>query len=390
MTVDPVAHRSQPMPAGPALAQPPDRPLTVAICTVGELFGGVERHVLGMLCGLRSAGVAAHLFLFHDAELAAQARSQGDSPVILPAYNRRLLPTARALAILLAERSVDLVHVHGYKASVFCALARFWYGFAIVKTVHGLPEPMGASRIAMLRDRAYHVLDRYTTKACDAAVCYVTQDLQRTDPSGERLTVVPNGVAPMNAAEFPRPPEYCDERLTLTIVGRLEPVKGHRFAIEALTGDQRLRNVDLHIIGSGPAEEELRALASVAAVSDQVHFLGFRRNVFDYIANCDALLMPSLHEGLPYTLLEAMALGRPIIASRVGGLAEVLQNEVSALLVPPQDGQALASAIQRFSEEPALRSRLGRNALTLQRERYSLDAMTSSYLAIYRRQIASR
>ena len=99
--------------------------------------------------------------------------------------------------------------------------------------------------------------------------------------------------------------------------------------------------------------------------------------------------MPSLHEGLPYTLLEAMALGTPVIASRVGGLAEVIQDQVTGLLVAPRNAAALGDAIRRLKAEPALRVRLGEQARRLQRERYSLEAMTESYLEVYREALLS-
>ena len=90
----------------------------VAICTVGELFGGVERHVLGLLSGLAARGVSAFLLLFHDGELAAQAREQGVEPVILPNQNRSLPATCRLLANMFEQWQVRIVHVHGYKATV--------------------------------------------------------------------------------------------------------------------------------------------------------------------------------------------------------------------------------------------------------------------------------
>lgn len=364
----------------------------LAICTVGELFGGVERHVLGMLAGLRSAGHIAHLIVFHDGELAAQARAQGDMPVVLPGSNRSLLSTARQLAQLLADRHVSLVHVHGYKAAVFCAIARLWRRFALVKTEHGMPEPMAGGLLSTLHDRAYHRLDALAMRSTSAAICYVTRDLEvirRQTHAGMRTAIVPNGIAPMRVTDYPRPPEYEHNRLNAVIVGRLERVKGHQFAIEALAADSRLRAVDLQIIGCGPTDAELRALASERQLSDQIHFLGFRRNVYDYIAHCDALLMPSLHEGLPYTLLEAMALGRPIIASRVGGLAEVLEDGRSALLVPPGDVPALASALLHLTGNSTLQDSLGANARSVQLEHYSLATMTRTYLSIYQEHLAA-
>jgi glycosyltransferase involved in cell wall biosynthesis len=111
--------------------------------------------------------------------------------------------------------------------------------------------------------------------------------------------------------------------------------------------------------------------------------LGFRRNAYDYIAHCKVLLMPSLHEGLPYTLLEAMALGIPAVASRVGGLAEVIQDDATGILVPPRDVPALSAAIRRLHRDDALRVRLGEAARQLQRAQYSLEAMTGRYIQIY-------
>ncbi len=359
----------------------------VAICTVGEIFGGVERHVLGIMTGLAARQVSTLLILFHDGELAAQTRGLGVDPVILSNRNRRLLATSWQLAWILRQCKVHVVHVHGYKATVFCALARRWYPFAIVKTEHGLPEPMADGPIRAWRNRLYYWLDSLATRIAGVTVCYVTQGLRTyygQAHAGLRAMVIPNGVSTMDRHQFPRPPEMRDDWFNLVIVGRLDTVKGHHLAIEALAAKVQSADVHLHIVGVGPREVELRSLAASLGIAHRVHMLGFRRNVYDYIAHCNVLLMPSLHEGLPYTLLEAMALGVPIIASRVGGLEEAIQDDATGLLVPPHDAAALAAAIQRLRAEPALRDSLGEQARQLQQERYSLEAMLEGYLAVYR------
>lgn len=359
----------------------------VAICTVGELFGGVERHVLGILSGLDAHGVRTLLILFHDGELAAQARGQGIDPVILPEPNLSLLSTSRRLARVLEKHKVYVVHVHGYKAMVFCTLARRWYPFAMVKTEHGLPEPMANSSVRAFRNRFYHQMDTVATRMAGALVCYVTEDLlthYRQAHRGLRAMVIPNGVAGMDPSQFPRPPEFRPNCFNLAIVGRLDTVKGHHLLIEAMATDIVSSDVHLQIVGIGPCELELRALAEARGIAHRVYILGFRRNVYDYIAHCHALLMPSLHEGLPYSLIEAMALGTPIIASRVGGLAEVLQDGITALLVPPRDVTTLALAIARLHNDQELCSQLGKEARRLQQTKYSLEAMTKNYLEVYR------
>jgi glycosyltransferase involved in cell wall biosynthesis len=360
----------------------------IAICTVGELFGGVERHVLGAIAGLAGQGTDVLLMLFHDGELAAQARAMGTDPVILPTGNLAALTTARRLASILDQRGIKVVHVHGYKATVFCAIARRWHPFAVVKTEHGLPEPMTGNPFRVWRDRLYHLVDDVATRAARAAVCYVTEDLREHHQhahAGLRTTAIPNGVESMDRRRFPRPPELRADCFNLLIVGRVDLVKGHHLAIEALAMQQVPADVHLHILGEGPRRLELTALAAARGIRDRVHLLGFRRNAYDYIANCDGLLMPSLHEGLPYTLLEGMALGVPVIASRVGGLAEVVSDGTTGILIQRGDVAELAAAMLRLHQDPALGARLGDAGQRLQRARYSLDSMTAAYLEVYGR-----
>lgn len=360
----------------------------IALCSIGELFGGVERHILGLLNGLRAHEIETLLFLFYDGELADQVRAQGFEPIILPNRNCSLVATSRYMARILEQRQVQVVHVHGYKATVYSALARCWYPFAIVKTEHGLPEPMAGRPIQALRDRFYRILDIFATRITGATVCYVTAELQahyHYAHSGLQVITIPNGIARIDRSLSVRPPELSENVFNLAIVGRLDTIKGHHLAIEAISAaEDMLPDLHLQIIGTGPCEALLRALAETRGIAHKIHFLGFRRNVYDYIAHCHILLIPSLHEGLPYTLLEAMALGTPIIASQVGGLAEVLSNEETALLVPPGDIFFLTQSIIRLHNDPALRCRLGSNAQRLQKTHFSIEKMAAYYLDIYR------
>jgi glycosyltransferase involved in cell wall biosynthesis len=362
----------------------------IAICTVGELFGGVERHVLELLRQLQARGITPVLLLFHDRELAAQARGQGIEPIVLRDHNLLIPHTARRLAAVLEQHHIGLVHVHGYKATVICCIARLWRRFQIVKTVHGLPELPTGNRTGAMRARLYHLLDAAASRIAGARMCYVTEDLRayhsRKQPAdGE---VIANGIAPVKKDTLQRPPEFQPTWFNLALVGRLETVKGPHVAIDALATRGLPGELHLHLIGTGPCERELRGRAQELGISERVHFLGFRRNVHNFIAHCDVLVMSSLHEGLPYTLLEGMALGVPIVASRVGGLAEVLQDEVSALLVAPRDPACLASALLRLYQDPELGRRLSARAQHIQRERYSVDTMAMRYLSLYRSLLA--
>jgi glycosyltransferase involved in cell wall biosynthesis len=118
-------------------------------------------------------------------------------------------------------------------------------------------------------------------------------------------------------------------------------------------------------------------------LESRVSFHGFRNNSYDYVAHADALLMPSLHEGLPYTALEAMALRTPIIASRVGGLAEALDDGRTAMLVPPKEPADLAAAIAHLASSPALAKRLRDEAYEDVGNRFSARTMGLQYVRVF-------
>ena len=360
-------------------APSPRTNLRPALVSVGELFGGVERHLVGLSSYLQRAGVDPALVLFYDRELARQVRALGLSPVILPARHPYNPACVNDLARALRESGANVVHAHGYRALVTCALAkgRARSEFALVKTEHGRPEGVRRFRYAA---------DRWATRRAVRAVSYVTEAVARYYERAHRgvlRRVVHNGIDPIDRAECPRPPELEGGVAHLAIVGRLSVVKGISVALEALASPGVPEGIRLNVIGTGPLEEALRRDARNLGLGERVRFLGFRRNALDFIAHVDCLLMPSLHEGLPYTLLEAMSLGTPIVGSRVGGLADVLQDGETGLLVPAGDPGALRRAIVRVSADPGLGRALAGSAARLQRSRYTLDAMGGRYLALY-------
>lgn len=360
--------------------------IRLAFCTAGELFGGVEQYLLALHTGLTRNGIEPVLILFHDRELASRAREVGLQTVIISSRHRYDLAAARNLADVLARARVDVVHVHGYKAMVVCALARRRHRFAVVKTEHGRPEPVHGRPIAWVKSQVYSWLDTWATRTSGATVCYVTNDLYQHYASSHRglpRETVYNGIEPLNGESTERPVEYETGLFQLAIVGRVDTVKGIQYALRAMADPSMPDSVRLNIIGSGPLLESLKTTATTLGVLHRARFLGFRRNIYDYIAHCDALLIPSLHEGLPYTLLEAMSLGKPIIASRVGGLAEILRHGQTALLFEPANVDGMLKAIFSIVRDPKLATKLGCAAREEQHARFTLAAMCDSYLRVY-------
>jgi glycosyltransferase involved in cell wall biosynthesis len=154
-----------------------------------------------------------------------------------------------------------------------------------------------------------------------------------------------------------------DDELLFMTVANLRPEKGYDVLLDAARivadCDPPIR---IAAVGRGPSSDALRARHAELALGDRFRFLGQRDDVLRLLAGADAFVLASRHEGLPVALMEATSVGRPIVASRVGGIPQVLEDEVDALLVPAGDPDALAHAMKRLAKDPELRRRLGQHA----------------------------
>lgn len=364
-----------------------DRQIRPALFSVGELFGGVERQLLDLCQYLIRRGIEPLVILFHDQELAAQMRGLGVEPVILGAGGRFSFQTPKRLASVLAERQINVVHAHGYRAVVNSALANRYHRISLVRTVHGRVEPRTTDPLGWIKEHFYRFLETKAARHMNAPTCYVTDDLARSrakpDRGMHRCTIY-NGIDPQERTAVPRPRDMSPENINLVIVGRISRVKGIEFALRALLEPDVPDSVHLNVIGTGPQQKELEDQARGLGLTSRVHFLGFKRNVYDYLTYCDALLMPSLHEGLPYVLLEAMASGTPVLASKVAGLAETLLDRQTALLFPVGDVQKIGQVIGNLVNDQELAQRLGVEARRKQREIFTLERMGNQYWDVYR------
>ena len=362
------------------------RELRVAVVAPGEYFGGAERQVAQLLSHLQGRGASVELFLLHDRELAASARALGIAPRIIGSGRRFDLQAIRELVRSLRAARCDVVHAHGYKATVIAGLARMRTPFALVKTEHGRMESGRGSVRERIVAGSYRRLENALSRMSDATIVYVTNELQQfyaREHAGMQGRVIYNGIAVRGRDGLPRPAELTRERFNVVVLGRLEHVKGVEHAIHAMAGEVPAA-VTLHVVGDGPLQQQLRTLADQLNVSGSVVFHGFRADGASFAAHADLLLMPSLHEGLPYTLLEAIDAGTPVAASAVGGLAEVLEHERTALLFAPGDAAAVAAAISRMHGDAELRGALAARASAVLLPRLRAETMGDAYLALYR------
>ena len=208
------------------------------------------------------------------------------------------------------------------------------------------------------------------------------------DPA--RVRVVPNGVD-LERLRQHRPRNEVRRELGLTsgarvvgLVARLDHWgKGHREFFAALSALKERYPIEALIIGGGRRAEEMRQLVADLGLAGRVHFLGQRPDIPDLLSALDIFVLPSHSEGVSLALLEAMAAGLPVIATRVGGLPEVVTDGVNGLLMPPQDPEALAQALARLLDDPALAKELGENARRHVKENFSLERLGREINEIY-------
>jgi glycosyltransferase involved in cell wall biosynthesis len=206
---------------------------------------------------------------------------------------------------------------------------------------------------------------------------YLTRAIERASnlPAGSVITI-PNAIPdlPVHAVELAVP------RPVVGAAGRFDPSKGFDVLIRSVA---LAPEVNLVLAGEGECEGALRSLATDLGVDDRVHFIGWREDARSVVAAFDVLAVPSRAEAFGLVALEAMFAARPVIASDVGGLPEVVEDSSTGLLVPPDDPEALASALRVLVTDEARRTRLGTAGRARAIEHFSVDEMARSYEALY-------
>jgi len=171
------------------------------------------------------------------------------------------------------------------------------------------------------------------------------------------------------------------------MVGRLGQEKGHQHLLKAAT---LVPQATFVIAGEGPLRESLEAQAKQLGIDGRVKFLGHREDIQDLLAICDVFVLPSLSEGLPVSVLEAMAASKPVVASAVGGNKEVVIHGETGLLVPPADPTALATAIQSILSDPGFAARLAAAGNERVQKQFSAETMVGKITQIYDELIVQR
>lgn len=375
--------------SGDCLAAP-GRPLVLLSSLAA---GGAERVAVSLACRLTQRGyrtILCTLTSRHDTHLVDELRHAGVIRYDLAA--RRLSDAGAAFRYLrlLARAGIDVVHAHGQDAWILAGLARRLTSVPLILTRHVLDEPAETWRQSLRRRCALGAVHR-----ADALVAPSSATAERlarlTGICESRIHLIPNGIdlerfnrAGGTAAreELRRALGFAAHERVALVPAVLRHGKGHDVLLDALAAIRRaVPSVRVVFAGGGDREAELRQRAEPHG--DGVVFLGHRNDLPELLAACDLVVLPSYAEALPVALIEAAAAGRPMVATRVGGTADIVEHGVNGLLVPPGDPTALAEAVAAVLNDPMRAQAFGQAGRVFARHRFSLDGHVDRTLELW-------
>jgi len=375
-------------------------PVTVLHVIPTLLNGGTEMSMLRLIRGMdRERWRFRVAWLGGDPVLAAEVEAATGAPPIPIGLRGKADPRALVrLVRAIRATGAGLVHTHMDLADYYGAFAARAAGVAVVCTKENADE--FRTRRTWKRP-PFLLLEHLSYAAADAVIAVshgLADFLERVEGLPRHKTIViENGVDAAIAAGAPARSEarrilgVPGDVALLGTVGRLAEQKGQAWLIRALPAIRlAVPDARLMIAGDGPLRAALEDEAARAGVGGAVTLLGHRSDVATLLAAIDLFVLPSLWEGLPVALLEAMAMARPIVAARAVGIEETVDDGVEGLLVPPRDAAALAAAAVRVLQDTPLGRRLGEAGRRRVLERHTLAAVAERVGAVYRAALRGR
>lgn len=362
-------------------------------------YYGAERWVVAQMRHLDPTRVEAHLAVTREGddespEILARARALGLSTHEIRLANRFDPRAASSTAKLACALDASVLHGHGYKSDLLAVLARRRAEAAVISTPHGFEKALSPKM------RLYLAAGRWALQHADLVAPLSTElkdMLLEMGVSSTRIRLIENGVDLTEIeAELARPKEErefpwrdADEQ-ALVYVGRLGPLKNLDAMIRAfaLLCERRV-GVRLVLVGEGPEKSALMEQAESSAARGRVWFAGYREDRLSLLRHCAIFSMSSRTEGIPRSMMEAMALGLPAVAFSIPGVDKLLRNGQTGLSVPLDDCEGMARAWEHLLDQEELRLRMGASARAHIVENFSAQRMAREYEELYL-ELASR
>src|SRR5438876_1233013 len=353
-----------------------------------NFVGGPEKQILHHASDLRELGWKTWIGSFRDqaqrAEILDRAEARG-LPTCEITRGRFDIRSAWELADFLKKSEVQLLCTHGYKASMVGCLAKRLVGIPQIAFCRGWTAET-------LRVRLYEALERQVVGYADRIVCVSQAQAASLGKHARRarVHVVHNAmlsaeISAANRSSLKQQLGFPATARLVGAVGRLSVEKGQRQLVKAAVDlSQKVPDVQIVLLGEGRERKSLEALTDRFGLRGMVHLPGFQQNVSTWMQAFDVLANCSDTEGIPNAILEAMAVGTPVVATAVGGVPALIRDGETGLLTPPSDPRSLGDALAKVLQDPQLAERLGQNGRGWVTDQFSASQQRGQLITIYR------
>jgi glycosyltransferase involved in cell wall biosynthesis len=349
-------------------------------------YGGGSKVIESLVSASLSKGYRVYV-LTTDPVFQKQVSGLGAGVIDLDCIWRPIRPIKDLyglikLFLFLRSNKFDIVHTHTSKAGMIGRIASKLAGVnSIVHTIHGFAFSEVSSQAKIL---FYSSLERISAFFCDKIITvsnyHRSWALTLGIANERKLVSIPNAVSPISNVLYKA---SNSKEFRISFVGRIVKEKGLFDLVEAIQLLNKDYKVFLDLVGTGEDEIELKKYSISAGIEDRVIFHGFQKSVATFLLRSDVFCLPSYREGFSISILEAMSIGMPIVATKVGGNSEALGGGKAGIICNARDSEELACAIGKLIGAIDKRAELGREAYNRYSSLYTEDCMTQEYLRLY-------
>lgn len=348
-----------------------------------ELISRIDRHRFAVhVCSLKRPGAfAGRISRAADGFYTLGLPEAGGIRAVL-----NFLPAGIRLLVLLRRLRPVIVHAFLFRANILGRIAG---------RLAGVPVIISSVRV-LEADKYYkHLIDCWTSFLADRYIAVseaIRQfTIERVRLAPEKVVTIYNGIEPLRAASVDPEKRPQNQAVRLALVGRFDRQKGHAVFLQALKSIvPREPRVRAFFCGEGPDKARIETMVAAEGLREHVAFMGIVDDIFTFLATVDIVVLPSLWEGLPNVLLEAMAVARPVVASRIAGIDEVVVDGETGILCTPGDPQELAAALFRLISDRPLAEAMGRSGQVRVQEKFGIEVTVQKTVALYQQLLLAK